>query len=164
MSTTTERYRTAGEAGDLAGVLATLAEDVVLHSPLTTRVRFEGKAEVRAVLTVALRELKGLRYRSDVGDERTRVLVHTATVGGQELEETARVELNSEGLISSITLSVRPLPGLTALMAAFAGPIARELGKPRWVVLALTLASKPLALLTRVGDRQLVPLATPDRG
>ncbi|GAA2817522.1 nuclear transport factor 2 family protein [Crossiella cryophila] len=164
MSLATERYRAAGEAGDLEGVLATLAEDVVLHSPLTMRVRFVGKGEVRAVLRVALRELKGLRYRSDVGDERVRVLVHTATVGGQEVEETARVEVNDEGLISSITLSVRPLPGLTALMAAFGGPIARELGKPWWVVALLTLAGKPLAFLTRVGDRRLVPLATPDRG
>src|SRR3712207_9121299 len=42
-------YRAAGERGDADAVSALLAPDVVLHSPLTGRVRFAGRDEVTAM-------------------------------------------------------------------------------------------------------------------
>ena len=40
---TTERYRRAGETADVELAMSTFAEDAVLHSPLTDRVRFTGR-------------------------------------------------------------------------------------------------------------------------
>ena len=41
--------RAAGERGDANAVAELLAPDVVFHSPLTTRARFEGREEVAAL-------------------------------------------------------------------------------------------------------------------
>ncbi|MBP2474210.1 hypothetical protein JOF53_003082 [Crossiella equi] len=163
MPTPTEQYRAALESGDIPAALSLLTDDVVLRSPLTTRVRFEGKHEAEILLRVVLRELSDIRFQSDHGDDHTRYLVHTARAGGTPFEETTRVDLTPDGLIRGLTLSIRPLTGLTAVMAALAGPMAAALGKPRWMAVALTLGSRPLAAMTRLGDRHLVPLAAPRR-
>ena len=57
-----------------------------------------------------------IRFHTDVGDERTRVVVCTARIRGEPIEEATVVRLNSEGLIEEATLFVRTLPGLVALM------------------------------------------------
>ena len=41
--------RAAGESGDADAVAELLAPDVVFHSPITARIRFEGKEEVAAL-------------------------------------------------------------------------------------------------------------------
>jgi len=47
-SMATTALRAAAERGDADAVADLLAPDVVFHSPLTSRVRFEGKDEVAA--------------------------------------------------------------------------------------------------------------------
>ena len=47
---TTARFRRAEEAHDIEGVLETLAPDVVVRSPITDRVTFQGRDEVRELL------------------------------------------------------------------------------------------------------------------
>ncbi|TDC11036.1 nuclear transport factor 2 family protein [Nonomuraea longispora] len=154
---TSLRYREAGEAKDLDALIATLAPDVVFHSPLSARARFAGHRQMRELFGVALNVLGGLRYHTDVGDERTRMLASSAHLNGQELEESTLLRLNDEALIAEITMWIRPLPALTAVMAALGPGLAQAAGKP--VLSALVGAAvKPLILMTRVGDRTLVPL------
>jgi SnoaL-like domain len=149
---TTARYSAAAEANDIDGVLATMAPDVTLHSPITERVTFNGRDEMRELLAVAFETISDIRYFEDIGDARTRVLFFRGMVGRQPVEEAARLTLNDDGLITELTLFFRPLPGLTAL-AAKLGPriTARRHGAVRARLGRLLLA--PIAALTRIGDR-----------
>lgn len=54
---------------------------------------------------------------------------------------------------------IRPLPGLTAVMAGLGPRVARERG--RMVSVAIRAMTAPLAFFTRVGDRIAVRVAKP---
>ncbi|GAA3021591.1 nuclear transport factor 2 family protein [Streptosporangium longisporum] len=163
MNAITQRYREAGEAKDVDALMSTLAPTVVFRSPLSSRAGFSGHAEIRRLFGVALGALRDLRYHTDVGDDRTRMLAATARLGHHELEEAALVRLDDDGLIEEVTMWVRPLPALTALMAALGPGLARASGRP--ALAAFVGASvRPLAFMTDVGDRTLVPLVTPKSG
>ncbi|MGW3341749.1 nuclear transport factor 2 family protein [Nonomuraea rubra] len=152
-------YRRAGEAHDLAALAATLSEDVVFHSPLSAAAEFRGKEQAVQLFSVVFDVLSDLRYHSDVGDDRTRALTATARLGDREIHEAAMVEVGEDGLLREITLWIRPLPALTALMAALGPGLARAAGRPA-VSLLVAAAVKPLAAMTALGDRTLVPLVT----
>jgi hypothetical protein len=151
---TTVRMRQAAEANDLDGVVETMAADVVLRSPLTDRIAFRGRDEVRDVLQLVFSALHDMHYFVDVGDQRTRALFYRATVRGQPIEEAMRVELNDEAQIREFTIFYRPLPGLTAFAAAVGTRFAARRGRVRDLIARLLFSA--LALATRLGDR-LVP-------
>lgn len=149
---TTERYRRAAEAGDPDGVVATLAEDVVLFSPITEQVVFRGREEVRELLRSVFATLGDIRYHADVGDQRTRALFDRARLNGRTLEQATRLSLNERDEITEITIFFRPLPGLAALTAALGPRVAASRhGRARGTVATVLL--KPLELLTALGDR-----------
>ncbi|MFF5205560.1 nuclear transport factor 2 family protein [Streptosporangium sp. NPDC000396] len=150
-------YRKAVESGDVEAVIALFAPDVVFHSPISTRVRFEGRDSVRPLFKVALASLSGLAFHTDIGDERRRTLVATARIGRQELEEATLLLLDEEARIAEVTMWIRPLPGVTALMLKLAPGMARLAGRPVLGVLA-EAAIRPLAFFVRTGDRTLVPM------
>jgi hypothetical protein len=133
-------------------VIATLAPDVVLHSPITERVKFRGPAEVRELLLSVFEAISDIRYSADVGDDRTRALFYRAHVNGTPVEEATRIELDEQGRIREITLFFRPLPGLATVTAEL-GPrvTARRHGRLRSILARLLLA--PLGFVTRAGDR-----------
>jgi hypothetical protein len=155
----TEIYRRAAEAGDVDLALTAFAPDAVLHSPLTSRVSFTGHEELRALIEVAYTHLSEIHFHTDVGDSRTRVMVYTARIGGEPIEEATVVKLNSAGLISEATLFVRTLPGLVALMDRFGPDIARRNGRPL-AARVLSVLAKPLLAMVRSGDRHAVPLVS----
>src|SRR2546423_1010387 len=109
-SATTARFRRAAEAHDIEDLIDTLAPDVVLHSPITDRVAFHGRDEVRELLGSVFATIEDIRYFADVGDMRTRALFYRASVNGQPLEEATRIELDDQQQIKEITLFFRPLP------------------------------------------------------
>ncbi|GGS65078.1 nuclear transport factor 2 family protein [Nonomuraea spiralis] len=152
-------YREAGEAHDVQAIKATFADGVVFHSPLSYRARFDGRRQVGELFEAVFDVLSDLRYQSDIGDGNVRMLTATARVGRQELNEVAQLVLDDDGLIRELTMWIRPLPALTALMAALGPRIARGKGTPG-LPLLVSAASKPLAAMTNFGDRTLVPLLT----
>ncbi|SEP49495.1 nuclear transport factor 2 family protein [Amycolatopsis saalfeldensis] len=157
----TERYRKAAETGDVDLAMTTFAADAVLHSPLTGRVRFTGHAELRPLIEVAYSHLKNVRFVADLGDEETRVVIYTAQIGDEPVEEAALLRIEDD-LITEATLYVRPLPGLVTLMSAFGPDIARRNHRPA-AARFLSLATKPLRAMVRSGDKHAVPLAAPRR-
>ncbi|MCR6486356.1 nuclear transport factor 2 family protein [Amycolatopsis sp. OK19-0408] len=156
----TETYRRAAETGDVDLALTAFAPDAVLHSPLTSRVVFTGHAQLRPLLEVAFSHLTELTFHTDAGDDRTRVVVYTARIGGEAIEEAAVLRLNAAGLIEDATLFVRTLPALVALMDRFGPDIARRNGRPL-AARVLGVLAKPLLAMVRSGDRHAVPLAAP---
>jgi SnoaL-like domain len=147
---TTRRYRAAVEAGDIEAFLSTLAPDVVLHSPFTPRVQFRGHEPMRTLMQAVFASIEDIRYFEDVGDSTTRALFYRAHAGRQEVEEATLVRLNAEALVTEITLWLRPLPGLTAVMARLGPALAREHGRGR--AAAVTALTVPLAAATRAGE------------
>jgi hypothetical protein len=154
---TTRRFREAFEAADLEGVLSTLSPDVVLNSPITTSGAFFGLDELRSLMTALFDTLEDVEHFEDFGDEETRCLASRARVGRQALTESFLVRLDDEARIREITVFIRPLPGLTALLAGLGPRLARRRG-PAYAA-AMAAMSKPLAIVTRTGDKTGARLA-----
>src|SRR5436190_7732653 len=121
-----ERFRVAVEAMDHAAAVATLAEDVVFHSPVTFRA-FEGREATAFVLAGVMRVFTSFRYTDQLqaGDD-VHALVFRADVGEREVEGIDLLRINDEDLVDDFTVFVRPLSGLNALAAR----MAEELGAP----------------------------------
>jgi hypothetical protein len=152
-----ERYREALEKGDLEAMLAGLAPDVRLHSPITPRYTFEGAEDVGDLLRVIFHELgvQDVEVRSFLEDERSASLFHRAVVGGVPIEEATLLTIDRSERIAEIRLYIRPLPALTGLMARLGPRLARQRGGRAKTAVTGAMGA-PLAALTRSGDR-LVP-------
>lgn len=157
---TVATWQRAGQTKDVSLLRRCLAADVVLISPLTAAFRFRGPDELCDVFASAWEVLTDLRFHTGVGDDETRALFFHATADGQAVEEAQLLRFDGDGLITEVTLYGRPLPGVTAVMTGIAGPLLRRQGRPL-MGRVLTAATAPLALLTRVGERRIVPLADP---
>lgn len=121
-----DAFRTAVEARDADGMRAAMADDIVLHSPVTFR-PFAGKAVVAHVIGTVARVFEDFRYTDHLSSDptgRTSILVFKATVNGREVDGIDLVREDADGLIADLTVMVRPLSGLTAL----AEEMGRRLG------------------------------------
>jgi limonene-1,2-epoxide hydrolase len=100
---------------DHAAAVATLAEDVVFHSPVTFK-PFEGRDATAFVLAGVMRVFTNFRYtdRLEAADG-AHALVFRADVGDREVEGIDLVRVNADDLIDDFTVFVRPLSGLNAL-------------------------------------------------
>ena len=152
-------YRAAAEAQDTAGMLACMREDVVLSSPITDRFTFAGKAQMRDLLEDVHAVVGDVTYVADAGDGRTRLLTLSARVGRQRMDEAVLVTLDEDGLIATLQLFVRPLPGLTAIAAELGPRVARRRGRGR--ALAVRAMIAPLAFLSGRGEGVASKLASP---
>jgi hypothetical protein len=159
---TTAVWRAAYEHGDLEAAARCLAEDIEVISPLTAQFRFRGVDQARDMLAAAFEVISDIRYHTEVGDDSTRALFCRGRCGREWFEEAQLLRFDPDGLIVELTLFGRPLPGLTAVMAAIGPTLLHRRGRPLTarVVGAVT---KPLAAITRIGERRLVPLADPNR-
>jgi hypothetical protein len=155
-------WRAAGERGDAAAAVESLAADIELISPLTAQFRFHGRDQLRQVLLTAFECFSEIRYHTEVGDGDTRALFFRARVGRDEVEEAQLLRLDADGRIRELTLFGRPLPVVTAIMAELGPRLLRRQGRPG-LARVVRLATAPLAVLTRLGERRLVPLADPKR-
>jgi hypothetical protein len=106
-------FRRAAEAGDLELLVATLGEDVVLHSPILFR-GFEGREVVSTVLRHVAATLEGLTYTTELSDGETVALRFEAKVGDRELEGIDFLVLDEEGQIAELTVFMRPLSAINA--------------------------------------------------
>jgi hypothetical protein len=106
-------FRIAVEGKDLDAGIATLREDVVLHSPILFR-GFEGRDVVSQVLTHVAATLEDFRYTDELVEDDTVVLRFKARVGDRELEGIDFLELDEQGLVKELTVFMRPMSALTA--------------------------------------------------
>jgi hypothetical protein len=144
--------RTAGERGDADAVAELWAPDVVFQSPMTTRVRFEGKEEVTALHRDIFAVLDDIATTEPlvVGD--TGSFSFRARVRGVELEAMNLVRCNEQGQIVEFKVFVRPLPGLATLFATLPPRVsARRRGRLTGALVAIL--ARPLALALRTADR-----------
>ena len=152
VSTAIAAFRTAAERGDADAVAELLAPDVVLHSPLTARVRFEGKDEVAALHRDIFAVLENLQTTEPLSLHDTRSFSFRACVRGVELEAVVLAHFNEQAQIVELTIFGRPLPAIAALFAALPPRVsARRRGPATGALVALV--ARPIAFVLRSGDR-----------
>ena len=116
-------FRAGVESRDLDAMTATLAEDVVFHSPITFK-GFEGRDTVRVVLGAVLEVFKDFRYTDEVAGDGVHGLVFRASVDGRDVEGIDLLRPDADGRIVDFTVMVRPYSAATALRDA----MGRQLG------------------------------------
>jgi SnoaL-like domain len=115
------RYRTATEAGDIDGIMATLAPDVEVVSPISGRMVFRGQDDVRVLFSAVYGSLKGLRWSRTLGAGEHVVVVGSARIGPVKMTDAMVFELAPDGRIRRISPHLRPWLALT-LFALVLGP------------------------------------------
>jgi SnoaL-like protein len=107
-------FRVAAEAKDLDLMRETLAEDVVLHSPILFK-GFEGRDVALVVLGHVIEVFEGFRYLDEVHGDGTVVLRFAATVDAKfEIEGIDYLTLDADGLVTDLTVFLRPLKAVNA--------------------------------------------------
>lgn len=154
-------YRAAAEAQDTQAMLACLRPDVVLTSPITNRFTFTGHAMLGPLLDDVHAVVSPPVVRVDAGDDRERLLVIETGVGRQELTELVAITLDEDGLIATLELALRPMPGLLAMAAALGPRVARRRSRVR--ALAVRAMIAPLAFAATSGEGVASRLAAPPR-
>lgn len=114
-----KEFRTAVEAGDFAALGELLADDVVFRSPVAFK-PYAGKPIVAAILRGVGRVFEDFRYVRELADadERGSALVFETVVNGVSINGIDLIRLDDAGLISELTVMVRPLSGANALAEA----------------------------------------------
>lgn len=108
------QFLAAAAAGDTDAVIATLADDAEMVTPLSSRVVVRGRDDLRTFFGAFLPVLsRDLRWRSRVSNGGTTVALAEARLGGVRVEDAMLIEQNADGRIRRITPHVRPWLGLT---------------------------------------------------
>ncbi|MET0467854.1 MAG: nuclear transport factor 2 family protein [Aeromicrobium sp.] len=110
-------FRAAVEAGDFASLADLLADDVVFRSPVAFS-PYEGKPIVAAILRGVGRVFTDFRYVRELEATDGSALVFETSVDGVSLHGIDLIVLDDAGLISELTVMVRPLSAANALAAA----------------------------------------------
>lgn len=128
MDDSVQRYLSASEAGDIEGIMGSLAADVEVVSPISGRMVFRGRDDVEVLLRAVYGSLKGLSWTRTMGEGDHRVAVGHARIGPVRLTDAMVFELAPDGRIRGIGPHLRPWLALT-LFALILGPkVARRPG------------------------------------
>lgn len=115
----------------MEGLVATLAPEVELVSPISGRMVFRGKDDVALLLAAVYGSLKGLRWSQTVGEGDTRVVTGEARVGPLRMTDAMVFELDPDGRIRKISPHLRPWLALTLLAAVLGPKVGRHPGVVR---------------------------------
>jgi hypothetical protein len=122
------RYCAASAVGDIDSLMATLAPDIELVSPLSGRMVFRGHDDLRVLLKGVYGSLKGLHWGEPIGQGSTRVAISEGTLAGLRLDDAMVFDLAADGRIRRIRPHLRPWLAVT-LFALVLGPkVARRPG------------------------------------
>ncbi|MGH3734066.1 MAG: nuclear transport factor 2 family protein [Micromonosporaceae bacterium] len=147
-------YRAAGESADADAVAELLAPDVVFNSPLTARVRFEGREDVVALHRDIFAVVEDIHTTEPLALGDTRAFTFHARVRGVELQAMNLVRFNEQGQIVELRVFARPLPAVATLFATLPPRVvARRRGRLTGALVA-SLA-RPLAFALRTVDRMV---------
>ncbi|UJA19766.1 nuclear transport factor 2 family protein [Thermoleophilia bacterium SCSIO 60948] len=112
-------FRHAVESGDFGGIDRLFSPQVVFRSPAVFA-PYEGIEVVRALLTAVGHVFEDFHYLEQVESEdgRFATLLFEARVGDRDVQGVDLLWFDAEGLIAEMTVMVRPLSGLNALVEA----------------------------------------------
>jgi hypothetical protein len=109
-----ERFRRAVEAKDVTAMVACLAEGIVFQSPLVFH-PYIGREAVGTVLRAAAAVFEDFRYVAELSGSGQTALVFHARVGSREVQGIDLGQVDANGLLTHLTVFVRPLSAALAL-------------------------------------------------
>ncbi|MGH2953288.1 MAG: nuclear transport factor 2 family protein [Solirubrobacterales bacterium] len=123
-----DAFRAAVESWDRDALTEALAPGVVFRSPAVFR-PYEGRETTLVVLEAVSNVFEDFRYLEGLEGEEGEVLHFEARVGDRELDGIDLLRFDDAGLVRDLTVMIRPLSGLTALVEAM-GRELEKLGVP----------------------------------
>jgi hypothetical protein len=133
-----DRYLAAAQSNDIDALIETLADDPELVSPLSGRMVFRGREDLRVLLRVVYGSLRGASWQAPVRDGNRCVVLGESRVGPAHRYDVTVFELADDGRIQRIRPFVRPWLALSVdalvvgpKMALHLGVVWRALRKPR---------------------------------
>ncbi len=145
-------FREAAERRELEPLLATLAPDVTIRSPVSERLSFVGIEAARELFGIVFEELGELTYTDEFDAADARVLVYRGCFAGEQIEEVQLLRLVPGGKIRELTFFIRPLPGLVGVAGGLAPRLARR-RRRRLLAGVMSVGGATLKLLVSFADR-----------
>jgi hypothetical protein len=124
-----DRFRTAVEAGDVAGASQLFREDAVFRSPVVYR-PYAGRETVVKILEAAERVLGAVGHfhyvhQLEDRDARVAILEFATEVDGRQVEGIDKLTFDGQGLITELKVMLRPASALQVVGARMADEFAR---------------------------------------
>jgi hypothetical protein len=119
-------FRRGIEAFDIAAAARALAPDVTFSSPVMVH-PYQGRETVARLLGVLTELFEDMRYTNELVGEardgvplpdranRTQALIFEAKIDGKRLQGLDLLTYGEDGLVSDLTVMVRPLPAAMVL-------------------------------------------------
>ncbi len=117
-------FGTAILAADMTAMAGLLHPDATFTSPAVFE-PYRGRAAVLRVLTAATQTIEDFAYTGETHGPGVDVLRFRGRVGRYQLEGVDIVTTGDDGQITDVTVMVRPLRGLEALVGAMQQTLAR---------------------------------------
>jgi hypothetical protein len=131
---TIRELQSSGEALDAERLVALLAPDIIVRSPITQLIRFDGIEQARDLFRRIFSLLGPSGFYQVVGGgSSTQVIFSRGSVDGVYLEEANLIRMNAEGKIVEMTVFMRAVPGLLQLASRIAPSLATRHGRGRSV-------------------------------
>ncbi len=124
-------FCSASEACDVDGMVATLATDAELVSPLSGRMVFRGQDDLRVLLAAIYGSLHELKWTDTLGDGSVRVAVSEGQIAGIRFTDALVFELDGAGRIRRLRPHLRPLLAIIVFAAMLGPKMAMSLGVVR---------------------------------
>ena len=131
MTTTTDSvaaFCDATRTNDLDALVATLAPDAELISPLSGRMVFRGHDDLRQLLGVVYGDLRDLTWDEVIGEGPTRVAISEGRVGGVTITDALVFELDGSGRIRRLRPHLRPWLATTVFAMRLGPKLVRHPG------------------------------------
>jgi hypothetical protein len=155
---TITKLRAAGGSHDSEAMIALLSDHVIVRSPITQRIRFEGIEQASDLFRRVFVAIRNIEFYEVVGVGcPTQVIFWRGTVGGTYLEEANLLKMDDSGRIIEMTVFMRAVPGLLELLAELAPSLASRHSKPKAALLRVQL--KILSTVYRAAEPLVVSIA-----
>jgi hypothetical protein len=118
-------FERAVEERDLDALTSALAPNVVFRSPVVYR-PYEGREITARILEAVTRVFDDFEYVRRFEAEKGAALIFKARVGDREVDGLDLLRFDDDGLVSELTVMVRPLSGVQALAAAMGEELERQ--------------------------------------
>jgi hypothetical protein len=119
-----DAFKQAVLSGDVDALETVLAEDVVFRSPAVFK-PYEGREATTLVLRAVSQVFEDFRYDDRFEGADGEVLLFSARVGDRELNGIDLLRFDDDGKVRELTVMIRPLSGLNALVEAMARELER---------------------------------------
>lgn len=116
----------ATRANDIDRLVDTLAPDAELVSPLSGRMVFRGRQDLRLLFAAVYGGLRDLTWQEVIGDGATRVAVSQARIAGITITDALVFELDDTGRITRLRPHLRPWLAITVFALLLGPKIARH--------------------------------------